>query len=493
MNERDIAVIPAASSDFDVLYDRYLGGLLGGAIADALGWITEFNGSWKALESQGITRIDDYLPWTKPTGGRFHTYYDYISQGEYSDDTQLTLCTARSLRADGTFDPERFVEEMKAWLDYARGAGAAITAAGQNLRAKRVRWFENFHGLQGRGQRRGYLDAGGNGAAMRVMPHALANPHDAGATFYGSWQNSVITHGHPRAIVGAVTMAEAVRVLAANEHFESVGQYARHMRAFVTDISVPEGREIADWKLKWEERSGESFDEALSDTKRELDRMLVAATDVRIPYQELLNTLGCFEPATKGSGTACTAAAIGAFLRWHKDYKNGVLEIVNTRGIDTDTIGAMYGCLVGVSIGSTQIPDRWSTQMQDYEYFLAVADALTKIALRDSVRNELVVDADLIEGRERDLVELTEARTITKNQRVMHRLLGPAWVQSVSEQQRRSGGLMLLVDVVMDTGQTMRFHAYRGKPPKGSSGSQPLPMTPKAKSKIAKVSQPSLL
>ena len=117
---------------YDILFDHYLGALLGAAIADALGWITEFKRSDAELRKMGIAHVDRFVTWSKPTGGRFHTYIDYVSEGEYSDDTQLLLCTARSLRADGTFDPDYFAEELRAWLDYARGAGAAITAAARS-------------------------------------------------------------------------------------------------------------------------------------------------------------------------------------------------------------------------------------------------------------------------------------------------------------------------------------------------------------------------
>jgi len=459
MTTENVVLRRTPASAYERLFDRYLGGLLGAAIADALGWITEFSKSKAELERRGIKRLEDYIEWSKPTGGRFHTYLDWISKGEYSDDTQLTLCTVRSLRADGTFDEERFVEELRGWLDYSRGAGAAITAAARHLRENhRVRWNCNFYGTQGRGRRRGYFQAGGNGAAMRVAPHALANPRDSRRTFVESWKNALVTHGHPRALLGAVTMAEAVRVVAERDKPLPPQTYVDHLFEFVAAASVPNEPSIAKWEADWERATDTSFHDAFESTKREMTSMLRLASNLALPFPQLLTQLGCFAPATKGSGTGCVVAAIAAKMRWPDNFPTGVLEIVNTIGIDTDTIASMYGSLVGVTIGSTKIPDRWSVKMQDYEYFISAADVLSRIALKRAKENELRVDVPMIRQRESaDIVELTRGRAVNKNQRVVHKLLGPGWVRAVHDQEIRSGGRMLLVDVVLDSGQSVKF------------------------------------
>lgn len=460
-----VAIRRSGSTKLDLRFNSYLGALLGGAIADAMGWITEFRSSREELAKKGIERLEDYITWTKPTGGRFHTYFDYISKGDYSDDTQLTLCTARSLTADGNFDEIRFVEELTAWLDYSRGAGAAITAGARNLRdRKSASWNRNFYGTPGRGRRRGYFQAGGNGAAMRVAPHGLANVRTPARAFLGTWKNAVITHGHPRALVGALVMSESVRLIAESEGQMPPRDFAQHIEAFVRGISRPKEASLRDWQQAWEEANHASFEAALEMTKQEMVSLLQRAGDSKVPYRKTLTELGCFEAATKGSGTGCVAAAISAFLRWPDDYGHGVLEIVNTHGIDTDTIGSMYGNLAGLRAGSTNIPDTWSVQMQDYEYFISVANVLAKISLRRATDNDLRVDVDLVKEREgHDVVELAHGRTISANRRVVHSLLGSGWVKAVNEQSVKSGGLMLLVDVALDSGQSFRFKSFRSR------------------------------
>lgn len=443
----------------DRLFDKYAGALLGAAIADALGWITEFRRSKDELAKLGLSRVENFITWAKPTGGRFRPYLDYVSEGEYSDDTQLSLCTARSIKGDGRFDPARFTEELRAWLDYARGAGVAITAAARNLRERKAASWDNNFGAAGvRTGRRGYLEAGGNGAAMRVAPIGMANRLDSELTKIAVWQNAVATHGHPRAIVGALTIAEAVRELSSTTHLTNI-EFLEHLCSFVQLLETP--AQMSEWVNQWNQRSGRIFNQDFEATKSEMVSMLRLASDTKTPYRELLVRLGCFTPATKGSGTGTVAAAIAAFLREPRDYARGTLGIVNTLGIDTDTIAAMYGSMVGIRLGSTAIPDRWAVKMQDYDYFLSVAATLVDIALREAQENELKVDVEMVRRRETDnVLEVTRLRTVSKSQRIYHHLLGTGWVQAVNEQEVR-GGRILLADVALDSGQSVKFKSFR--------------------------------
>ena len=78
---------------YERLKDKIAGVLLGSAVADALGWPTEFIKTKSQIQRFfGVNEIRDFVPWEKRTGGRFNTYIDYIQPGEYSDDTQLTSC-----------------------------------------------------------------------------------------------------------------------------------------------------------------------------------------------------------------------------------------------------------------------------------------------------------------------------------------------------------------------------------------------------------------
>ena len=305
---------------------------------------------------------------------------------------------------------------------------------------------------------------------MRVAPHALANRNDARRTAIGVWQNAIITHGHPRAHIGALLIAEAVR-LAASVESMTLRELQAHLLEYTADLQMPADDWFRVWLREWDKGAEDSYSIGFDKTKAEMGQMLKLAFDTRVEFRQVLNDLGCYKPSTKGSGTACVAAAIAAFVRAPTAFKEQTIRIVNEIGIDTDTIGAMYGALAGARIGSTKIPDEWSPSMQDYEYFLSVADVLTRIATRSAKANYLRVAIPDIRGREHDITELTKARVVSKGQRVLHDLLGAGWVQAVSSTTVRSGGQMLLADVIFDSGQSARFKAFkpkRSKTPKDS-------------------------
>ena len=106
------------SKDDNNLLEKFEAALLFSAIGDSLGWPLEFKK--KKLKK----RIESFIKWKKLVGGKWWGYEDEISPGEYSDDTQLTLSIARSIRSNGEFDANYFAYlELPLWLHYERGGG----------------------------------------------------------------------------------------------------------------------------------------------------------------------------------------------------------------------------------------------------------------------------------------------------------------------------------------------------------------------------------
>jgi len=97
--------------NIDLLSNRTAGSLLAAAAGDAMGWMTEFIRSPDDLKRKmGVDRVTEYQAWSKQVGGRFQGYEDYIAPGEYSDDTQLTICTAACISPNGCFDYRTFCD-----------------------------------------------------------------------------------------------------------------------------------------------------------------------------------------------------------------------------------------------------------------------------------------------------------------------------------------------------------------------------------------------
>jgi ADP-ribosylglycohydrolase len=468
---RILVAEPEVRTPEDLLFPKIAGALLGGAISDALGWPTEFARTPDDLARVGVGYpIKDFVPWHKRTGGRFFTRIDNIQPGDYSDDTQLTLSLARSLEADGTVDNEYFAKhELKAWLGYARGAGATITAAAKNAARIRSDWRWNFFTYTRGRHELDYRGAGANGAAMRIAPIALANLHDPGRMVTEIWRNSIVTHGHPRAILGALVYGEALRSLASDVEL-SAGSFVRHLRAFTRslDPTIP-ADDLTYWRANWNE-GGAKFERLWPEFASEMDAMLALALEgQRGDLRETYTRLGCFEPATKGSGTSTVVAAIAVFLRHGRNFERLALEAANMLGSDTDTIGAMAGSLAGAWLGFTDIPERWATIMADYTYLNRVAEFLTLAALRKAPDNFLRL-TPLVSGSapsEGSLLGALDRQDVIKGRRYWHSLLGLGWANAVESQEvgrPTPKGRVIMATVQFDFGQTCKFTSYTSLP-----------------------------
>lgn len=445
------------------LFSVVIGGLVAGACADALGWVTEFMRSPVSISRQlNVDVLTDYVGWRKKVGGRFNTYIDFIGPGEYSDDTQLALAVARSLRGDGRVDHDYFAKhELVRWLDYARGAGRTITAAAKAMSRRRSRWSANFF-TQGTLD---YRRSGANGAAMRIAPISLANLRAESPPLDDIFANAITTHGHPRAHIGALAYGAAIWE-AVRRREESLNDGPRAFLSAIVDRlrdwrpGAADVEGLSEWIRTWNSANG-SYEAAYLETVSELEEMLAIAGDR--DHRGVLEKIGCFAPATKGSGIATVAAALHLFC-WHgRDVEKAIIEAVNAVPADTDTIGAMVGTLAGAYAGYEEIPERWTARLQDMPYFITVGEALTRISIGDS-GTELplrprVLERDLALT---DILHLLKTGDVARDERVRHDVLGAGWIQALHAQEirRRGGGEMLYARVALDIGQTCQFKAH---------------------------------
>lgn len=367
---------------------KYKGSIKLSAIGDALGWITEFEKSTQSLKDKfGTEKIDSFHTWKKNVGGRFYGFIDTIKAGSYSDDTQLLLAVARSIKKDGSLDHNYFAKiELANWLDYARGGGRTVKTAADKIQRKSVKWFNNFYNFKVNGENYDYKQSGANGAAMRVLPIALANLGNTEKIKEGIFCNSIITHGHPRAILGAMLYGYAVNqiIVFRTEDFNWENYIIQIGLDFPNkfELSFINKTEIQEWLKEWNKTSNKTFEtvyaETLTETQNYL-RFVFQSIKQNLSVQETLKKLGCFDPATKGSGTATVIAGIYLAAKFHDKPLEAVIEAVNALGSDTDSIAAFTGGLVGALHGHNIIPDKWKL-VQDIEYLDQIAEKLLAIS-----------------------------------------------------------------------------------------------------------------
>jgi ADP-ribosylglycohydrolase len=381
--------------NLDLLQQKFQAAFLYSAIGDALGWTTEFlNPSRKTVEGVPLP-LRDFIEWKKVIGGKWWGYEETIKPGQYSDDTQMNLALARCINESGRFEPNNFAyEELPLWLHYERGGGRSIKTAARKLIAPRANWLNNFYKLKNLD----YRNAGANGAAMRNLPIALVSYNNEANLIKDSFYNAVITHGHPRAIIGTVLMGLAVSYLvngSENLHRETFIAYLKENLQNIGNFFKGDDT-INKWLQVWDKNSDQLLFRKVFDRSRQeaIGYLEVIDKHLRLHPKVYYQYVGALDPDTKGSGLATVCAAIFLFLKYVDEPQEGIFTAINLLGSDTDTIAAFLGSLFGAYHGLEAIPDNLKTRIQDYDYIIRTSNRLYSIATK-TIDNQLLIDKPL--------------------------------------------------------------------------------------------------
>lgn len=449
--------------------DRFQGAMLCSAVGDALGWPTEF------LRPNGNNNppfelpVHDFVQWKKLVGGKWWGYEQKIAPGEYSDDTQLALAVARCITEKGRFEPERFAyEELPLWLQYERGGGKSVKTAARKLIGKNVDWLHNFY-------KQGDLDyksAGANGAAMRNLPIALVNVSDEPRLIKDSFFNAIITHGHPRAILGTILFGLAVNYALRASSGISTEALIEYLHSGMEQIgrTVAHQNHIIMWIRDWDKdiRSEESsFRLLFNKTRQEASQYLTSIREsMNADPKTYYTFVGALSPATKGSGLATVCAAIYLFLKYLDRPEEALTTAVNMFGSDTDTIGVFLGALIGAYHGTKAVQPHLIDRVQDRDYLLKTARRLHTIASGEQQEN--LVESQKVERRDayfRILAwEIGLHDMFWDNPKVdevvIHPTLGRGKIIDKDVKPiKREGYVAKLIHINFDCGQSCVFHS----------------------------------
>lgn len=281
------------------LEDRALAAYLGFAIGDALGATVEFMTRSEIAARYGVHK--------DITGGGWLR----LKPGQVTDDTEMALALGRSLIRCGGLELADLCDEFAAWLK------TGPVDVGSTCR-RGIRRYITTGEMQGP-----YFDGdAGNGAAMRILPLALAT---VGRPEAEAWTiaQARVTHHHPLSDAAALTLVKMLQALLAGE-----GQ----IRA----------RAIAD---------------------------------------DLVQAHRCFGFAPyRGPATAYVVDTLRTVLHYYfatGDFADCVIATVN-QGDDADTTGALAGMLAGATYGLAAIPRRWLDRL-DREVVTAIRGQVPKL------------------------------------------------------------------------------------------------------------------
>lgn len=264
-----------------------MGAYLGFAVGDALGATVEFMTKSEIATRFGVHR--DIV------GGGWLD----LRAGQVTDDTEMSLALGRSLVRCGGLDVRDVCEEFAVWL---KSGPADI---GNTCRRGIHRYIVNGS-VEGP-----YFDGdAGNGAAMRVLPLALATFRRQEVAAEWTIAQSRVTHNHPLSDAASLCLVRLVHALLAGGGKEAA-------------------RSIAD--------------------------ELVAA-----------HPIFRFAPF-RSSSMAYIVDTMQTVLHFYfttDSFEDCVVRTVNQGG-DADTTGALAAMLAGATYGISHCPSRWTTKIDD--------------------------------------------------------------------------------------------------------------------------------
>ncbi len=296
--------------------ERFQGSLLGLAVGDALGMPVEGMRATAIRERVGEVREFMDAPWRM------------LKAGQWTDDTKMMLCHARSIVASGRVDVDDAAREFIAWFESNdwRGMGGATYESIQRLMAG-----TSPHESGKKGEM-----AAGNGAAMRIAPIGLFDCLDLERLHEDCRAAAAITHDNREAIAGAQAVAYAVARAARGDLVPS--SLTSETIDFIGPCEVVERLRMAAGFLQSDMETGEA-----------------------------LARLG-----TSGYVVETVASAFYCFLRTPYDFEETVSSAVEG-GLDADTTGAIAGAVSGSFNGLGSIPPRWREGVEAADEILDLA------------------------------------------------------------------------------------------------------------------------
>jgi len=298
--------------------EKYLGGMIGSALGDAIG----------------------ELAFHYPEKGKLGSHLDRLQKFRYTDDTAMSIGLAESILGKGCLDQqdvgERFRKNFhkEPWRGYASGPPTIFSMIEQL----------GITYAEAAGTLFGGTGSFGNGAAMRVVPVGLFF-HDSPDLYQIARMSAAVTHAHPVGIDGAAVQAKAIALAVKLDPGE----------AFPREVFI-------DTLI------------GFADTPEMKEKMLLV--------QELINanTTPPFAAEQLGQTVAVHESlpfALYSFLRHPKSFED-CLSCAILNGGDRDTLGAMACAISGAYLGIKAIPESWREKLENRLYIEDLALRLSE-------------------------------------------------------------------------------------------------------------------
>lgn len=321
---------PGAGPSDDVIVDRARGALLGLAVGDALG---------AALDGKGLAAPPFPALHTGQSqmtgGGPF-----MLKPGQVSDETQLAIIVAQSLKAARALNPDDLIQRYRAWvtvafdipplirevLDHGRGTGFPLESA-------KAVWLKH--------QKR----ANSNSPLSRTAPIGVLYANQPDLRARTSADECALTHYDPRCQLACVALNSGIghAIHRVNETKEQLVSKASSEMALGAAHFGRKDKEFV-----------RDTNEALALLRGDLKLAATADPQLYGPELHLHQTPSVVRLAFRYAFWSLFHAP---------SFEAGLVDIIN-RGGDTDANAAVAGALLGAWYGESAIPARWKAEVK---------------------------------------------------------------------------------------------------------------------------------
>jgi ADP-ribosylglycohydrolase len=386
------------------------GAMLGMAVGDALGAPLEGLGPQQIKSHYGVVRnyVDGFRAWRRKAER-------WRLPGLYTDNTQQALSVAETLVECGEM---RAVHLAELWKRMYRTNVDLITDIFPNGVHRNIsRNFKKSLDLLKSGVAFDEISqpSAGLGAAVRVVPLALAYRQDADHLYHAVVESSLLTHSDIRSVSASLAVAFAVARLLNGEAKNP--SFLFHVAA---DTSKSERRLAQEFPGRI---SG--LDTHLHSISRCIARVEKA---IEMPREEALKAIVA-EADRHGPNTPCRRPTIGFApaslatcfyqLIMAENYQDALVDIVNLGG-DADSTGAILGALTGAYFGAEAMPQDWLTDLHGRDGIESRTEAIYEMKLASSFRNipDLIdTEKELCQRKAKHLQKIeAELARIARNQ-----------------------------------------------------------------------------
>ncbi len=307
-------------------YDKILGGLLGGAVGDAMGAPTETRSMEQIKEKFG-GYVKTFI---EPPDDVFARGFE---AGRVTDDFSLAYCTAEAIiESNGVVTAECAQNALLNWskTPYIRLAGPTTIAAIEKLKGIETPTRYDFLSVDNA--------KGTNGSAMKIAPAGLISAGNIDKAINNAVILCLPTHANSTSLSGACAVAAAVaKALDDNATVDSLIEAGLFGAKYGEEYGIKIGKRLA-------------CPSVYKRIKLAVDIAEKCNGDIEKTMKELTDIIG--------SGLSCAEAVPCAFGLIKSAEGNAMESIyggVNI-GNDTDTIATIVGAMAGTLQGISAFP-----------------------------------------------------------------------------------------------------------------------------------------